>query len=56
MQESTKTRFLSDGQCSCMPMGAVTATFGCRKAIRSEFLRKAKHARTVGPRKQDTSR
>ena len=35
---------------------AVTATFDYRKAIRSGFLRKGKHARTVGRLKQDTSR
>lgn len=41
--------FLSDGRCSCISMAVVTATFDCRKLIRSVFRRKARRASTVGP-------
>src|SRR5882724_11366576 len=46
MRESTKARFLSDAQCSCIStpkaFGAARFIFDCRRVFRSEFLRKAK--------------
>ena len=38
MQESTKTRSSSGGQCSCISTGRVTATFDSRKPIRGRVL------------------